>query len=282
MTMLEIESKPKIIFIDLDGTALDVLIDNSKGVSSENISTIKSIENKDINIVVSTGRGPTKRTFAFLKQLGLNSCIFWNGSKIIHNGNTIFEKYIQPAITQEIFNELKKYRVSFIYNSGLDGNYYSSSFIDRVRYRAKFKNVKFRKYNDYSNNFHQFKILIFHWNKFKLKKLIAKLNSAFGKFIIATFSGENGDIIEITPAECDKGLANKYYANYLNINPMDCIHIGDGLNDLSTKDRVGFFVAMKNATGEVKNKADIISPFEYKNAGLAKTLNMILGKYIND
>ena len=64
---------------------------------------------------------------------------------------------------------------------------------------------------------------------------------------------------DVANAHSDKGNAIQKFCEILNIDPKDTVAIGDGLNDLAMREKVGYFVAMGNAKTEVKQYADEVT-----------------------
>lgn len=282
MVQKRIVKKPKIIFIDLDGTSLDIKVNNSKTISPINIEGIKKMQRNNINVVLSSGRGAYLKTYKLLEHMHLTDGVLWNGSKVVHMGKEIFSKNIDPKITQELFNDFANFKLSLIYNSGVDNNVYCNHWTDKVLFKDLNKKGNVKKYSEYQDDFEQFKIILWHRNKKKLYEAKDFLKNKYNEQISITISGENDELLEITAENCTKGDGNLFYAKYMNIDPMECVHIGDGLNDESAKEKVGYLVALDNASKFLKAKADIISPFSYKNGGLAKTFDYLFGEFLEN
>ncbi|MGV2393627.1 UNVERIFIED_CONTAM: HAD hydrolase family protein [Campylobacter lari] len=65
-------NKIKLLFIDLDGTAIDSRFKGKKSISSENVAIVNLARKHDIEVVVSTGRRPSSSTNYFLNLLNSN------------------------------------------------------------------------------------------------------------------------------------------------------------------------------------------------------------------
>ena len=68
----------KLVALDLDGT----LFDNNSRISERNLTTIRSITDKGIHVVISTGRPFEGIPFDQIKGTGINYAITANGSGI--------------------------------------------------------------------------------------------------------------------------------------------------------------------------------------------------------
>lgn len=275
----KIINKPKIVFIDLDGTALDIKLKNHKSwISQENIDAIKKLQKNNINVVVSSGRGAYSNTWKLMKDMNITDGILWNGTKIVHNGKEIFSQAIDSSITQELFDDMSKLKLNLLYNSNVNGDAYSDNFL--FRWVVKAARKKCQKYRDYKNDFDQFKIILWHPFKRHLYKAMNILQEKYKNKILITISGEKDELLEVTAANCSKGDADLFYANYMQIDPKECVHIGDGLNDAWASNKVGYLVAMGNSSMELKKAADIVSPFGHKKAGLAKTFDFLFKEFL--
>lgn len=75
---------------------------------------------------------------------------------------------------------------------------------------------------------------------------------------LAISSSSRGNI-EITHSDAQKGIALESIAEKLGVDMDEVMAIGDNLNDVSMLSRVGYPVAMENATDEVKAVANYIT-----------------------
>ncbi|TBW67837.1 HAD hydrolase family protein, partial [Staphylococcus lugdunensis] len=80
---------------------------------------------------------------------------------------------------------------------------------------------------------------------------------------------------EITHSDAQKGIALSAIAHQLGIDLTDVVAIGDNLNDISMLERVGYPVAMNNATDEVKHIAKYVTDTN-ENSGVGKAIMKIL------
>ncbi|BAW18281.1 haloacid dehalogenase [Mycoplasmopsis bovigenitalium] len=263
----------KIIFIDLDGTSLDY---KRKLLSDENIETINNLKKSGIKVVVSSGRGLNKKTFNILSQLNSQDLIAWNGAKIIVDNNEIFSKPIEKVHCQIIEKLVKKYNITTIVNSDFRNQTYSNSLV--VKLATFFKKGKAKKVSEINLEDDIYKLIFWSLNKNNLKNFLNELNNTIGKELNILCARNYNTFLEVTNIEASKGIAEQKFAQYLNIDPFDCIHIGDTMNDSTTIGKVRYSIAMKNASKEYKSIANFVSPFNYKKGGLAKTLKFIFKK----
>lgn len=266
--------KPKIIFIDLDGTSLDIKDSMHSNFSIENIRAIEEIS-KEIPIIVSTGRGYNEETLRILKTINATNFILWNGAKIFINNEEVVSKKIEIDAVKNILNDIAKNKVLAILNSDLKKSFTKSIFFKIVDVFKGFKNNI-----DYLEKvpFDTFKILVFALSKKKLIKLQKQWSKKYEGILEVSFSGRQNTLMEITSVNASKGLSEKEYCEMFGIDPKDAMHIGDSMNDASAKGILGTVVAMKNSSDLFKKIADITLEFDYKNAGLSKFIRQFANK----
>lgn len=272
-------NKPKIIFIDLDGTSLDVKYKNyKKDFSLENLAIIKECQQQKIEIVPSTGRPLSESTINLLKNAGLEkNCVLWNGAKVLIEGKEIYSKNLDFEIVEKILNIAKKQKITFFLNS----DYRNYSFIHNP-FSWMLCKLKKWKYNNYkkfklTRNFTIYKVIFWTLRKKKLHKFFNQINNLFKDQISLVYSGKNS-YLELTHKDCTKGNANTLYAKNKNVSLEDVWAIGDSMNDASNQGMVKELIGMQNSANSFKKCCTKISPFTYKNGGLAKTIKYFLNE----
>lgn len=266
--------KPKIIFIDLDGTSLDIKDSMHSNFSDENIKAINEVS-KEIPIIVSTGRGYNSETLRILETINATNYILWNGAKIFINHKEVISKKIEHQAVNNLLEDIAKNKVFAVFNSDLKKSFTKSIIFKIVDVFKGFKNNL-----DYLESvpFDTFKILVFALSKKKLRKLQKQWSEKYEDILEVSFSGKQNNLMEITSFNASKGLSEKQYCEMFGIDPKDAMHIGDSMNDASAKGLLGTVVAMKNSSELFKNVADITLDFDYKNAGLARFIRQFINK----
>lgn len=271
--MLDNNVKPDIIFIDLDGTLLDVFNGRHHYVSAENKDIIKEL-NKTIPIVISTGRGPTKRTKEIVSDIELDTYISWNGAQIVKNNEVILKLPISKEINQKLFDDIKKWKMCAIYNSDPKKTSYASNWLFKLV--MKFGKRSAKKYFEFHNDFEAFKIFLWSPRKKTVLNFYEKISKKYKNYLNVCLSGRRNEFIEVTSIFASKGLSAKRYCELNNLNPKNAIHLGDSLNDASTKNVLGLLVGFSNGNNEFKKYADYINDFPHSKGGVAKYLKRFL------
>ena len=99
------------------------------------------------------------------------------------------------------------------------------------------------------------KVLAFDSDLEKIDRVSKRLSESNH---LAISSSSRGNI-EITHSDAQKGIALESIAEKLGVDMDEVMAIGDNLNDVSMLSRVGYPVAMENATDEVKAVANYIT-----------------------
>ena len=275
----------KLVALDLDGT----LFDNSSRISERNLTAIRSITDKGIHVVISTGRPFEGIPFDQIKGTGINYAITANGSGIyeISTGKCLYENAMDEELVTPILNFL------------LTRDIHMDAFIGRKGYTpvqcvetaqkltvpSSIKNYIITTRTRLDN------ILQFiHENQLKVQKMTLNFYPAADgtlidretvrKFLVSNPSittvcgGYNN--LEFTRADANKGVGLRKLAEILGVNPDATMAIGDTENDLAIIEAAGIGVAMGNATDAVKARADYVTTTNTKDGVAAAIEHFIL------
>lgn len=283
----------KLIAIDIDGTLL-----NSHGeVTEQNKQAIKNALNKNIEVVLTSGRMP-KAILPIANEVNANKYIICgNGAAIydIQNDKTIYNNYISKRKLLEIINICEKnsmfyniytndvvltkslnYNVLFYHNENKknpeDKKIKINIVEDIYSYVQKYQGNDFLKITICDNNESIFKSII---NKLKQVKDIdflevehmSKKNIQYGteEFEVSYF------YTEITNKQVNKWNAINELIKILNIKPEEVIAIGDNVNDKEMIENAGVGIATKNGTPEIKKIANQVVASNDEN-GVAEAI----------
>lgn len=275
----------KLVALDLDGT----LFDNSSRISERNLTAIRSITDKGIHVVISTGRPFEGIPFDQIKGTGINYAITANGSGIyeISTGKCLYENAMDEELVTPILNFLLTRDIHM--DAFIGGKGYTPvqcvETAQKLTVPSSIKNyiitTRTRLYN----------ILQFiHENQLKVQKMTLNFYPAADgtlidretvrKFLVSNPSittvcgGYNN--LEFTRADANKGVGLRKLAEILGVNPDATMAIGDTENDLAIIEAAGIGVAMGNATDAVKARADYVTTTNTKDGVAAAIEHFIL------
>ena len=275
----------KLVALDLDGT----LFDNSSRISERNLTAIRSITDKGIHVVISTGRPFEGIPFDQIKGTGINYAITANGSGIyeISTGKCLYENAMDEELVTPILNFLLTRDIhmdAFIGGKG----YTPVQCVETAQKLTVPSSIK--KYiittRTRLDNIPQF----IHENQLKVQKMTLNFYPAADgtlidretvrKFLVSNPSittvcgGYNN--LEFTRADANKGVGLRKLAEILGVNPDATMAIGDTENDLAIIEAAGIGVAMGNATDAVKARADYVTTTNTKDGVAAAIEHFIL------
>lgn len=275
----------KLVALDLDGT----LFDNSSRISKRNLTAIRSITDKGIHVVISTGRPFEGIPFDQIKGTGINYAITANGSGIyeISTGKCLYENAMDEELITPILNFLLTRDIHM--DAFIGGKGYTPvqcvETAQKLTVPSSIKNYIITTRTRLDN------ILQFiHENQLKVQKMTLNFYPAADgtlidretvrKFLVSNPSittvcgGYNN--LEFTRADANKGVGLRKLAEILGVNPDATMAIGDTENDLAIIEAAGIGVAMGNATDAVKARADYVTTTNTKDGVAAAIEHFIL------
>ena len=275
----------KLVALDLDGT----LFDNSSRISERNLTAIRSITDKGIHVVISTGRPFEGIPFDQIKGTGINYAITANGSGIyeISTGKCLYENAMDEELVTPILNFLLTRDIHM--DAFIGGKGYTPvqcvETAQKLTVPSSIKNYIITTRTRLDN------ILQFiHENQLKVQKMTLNFYPAADgtlidretvrKFLVSNPSittvcgGYNN--LEFTRADANKGVGLRKLAEILGVNPDATMAIGDTENDLAIIEAAGIVVAMGNATDAVKARADYVTTTNTKDGVAAAIEHFIL------
>ncbi|TNK91338.1 hypothetical protein C4M96_04395, partial [Mycoplasmopsis pullorum] len=148
---------------------LDARVNNKSVFSEKNRKAIIEI-NKEIPVVISTGRGLTSATKEIIDSVNLNSYVLWNGAKVVVDNEEVFLKEIPQEIALEIFDEIAKFKSVMVLNSDFKNqSYFAWKSLRFVLKLLRFDSLK--KYDEFDRERTIFKFIVFDLRKEKLFKI---------------------------------------------------------------------------------------------------------------
>ena len=257
-----------LIAFDLDDTLL-----NSEGlVSEKNASVLRKCAEKGIYVVLCSGR-PEGGIMPFVNKIKLSSheC----GRYIVAiNGSSIFDLVKKEKIYKDnVPGHLLKAVDQEASKMGLLTEVYTP---DTIYFRQKTEwtmkdvllcKLKGEKVKDYDSFLEQgFAKMLVPGENEKLLKLEKVLNEKYGD-VLNIFTSKPY-FLEILPKTAGKGNALLYLTEYLGLDKKKTMAFGDGMNDESMIRMCAYGVAMKNAAGALKEKADFITEKDNNEDGV--------------
>lgn len=258
----------KLIATDIDGTILKYNFQFNQEVKD----CIKKLTNDGVKVVLVTGRMHSATTY-IAEELGLETPIVsYQGGLVKFNGETLYEKHLNPERAKEIIRWANKNNVHL--------NLYMKDelFVEQ-------DNAIIRRYTgERSAGF-----IVKSFDKLKLNKI--------NKLLAIDFEDENRvtmwrdylankyediDVVksmpyfcEVTHPEATKYHSIKFLTKHFGFNQDEVMAIGDQDNDIGLLKAGGIKIAMGNATENLKKVADYVTD-TVNNNGFVKAVERFI------
>lgn len=242
----------KLIATDIDGTILK----HNFEFNPEIKDCISDLTQRGVKVVLVTGRMHSATTY-IAEELGIDTPIVsYQGGLIKHNGDTLYEKNLDPERAREIINWAKANDVHL--NLYMEDQLYVEKDDEVVRrYTGE------RKAGFLVKSFDELKLD-------KINKLLAvdfedyERVTRWKDYLSATY--KDVDFVKSMPYFCEvshpeatKYHAVKFLTEYYELEQEEVLTIGDQDNDLNLLKAGGIKIAMGNATENLKSVADYIT-----------------------
>lgn len=289
----------KLIAIDIDGTLL-----NSYGqVSDENKNAINMVLQKNIEVVLASGRMP-KAMISIANEINANKYIIsGNGALVydIQNDEVIYSNYMSKEKVLEIINICEKNNVFYnlytsdtIITKALNYNvlYYNSEnkkngeerkisiniVNDIYTYVQEYNNDDFLKFTICDENQIVFRSVM---NKLKEIKNVDVLDISHMSRKIIDYGSEEYEIsyfyTEISNRNVNKWEAIKKLISKIGIKKEEVIAIGDNINDKDMIENAGLGIAIGSGCPELQEIANETVASNNEN-GVSEAINKYIDK----
>lgn len=263
----------KIIFSDIDRTlAVEGVI------SDKNKKAIEEYIKKGGLFVLVSGR-VINYTKKLSKSIDASQYIICTNGGVIYDwkeNKIIYKNQIEFDVLKKLYDLSNKYDARLIFG-GL-----KTIYTNKIKYPNEEEFISNITKDIYDKN-PITQVTISHKNINVVKKIIieveknseVKILNRHRSLYDSSFK-DNGNIwIDIAPKDINKGKAVLKLLEYLKINIVDSVRIGDDLNDLPMFLDKGLNVAVDNAMPDLKNKADFIT-LSCKDDGMAHLIEKII------
>ena len=287
-----------LIAIDLDGTLL-----NSNGIISHKTKeTLKEIKNKDIEIVLASGR-MVDSIKTISNEIGNQKYLIAGNGAIVYDiekQEILYRNYLKKEKVLDVIKICEEN--SIYYNIYTENELLTTALKYNVLYYNKEnanRDEKDRIKISIVNNMYEYvlnskrddylKITICDEDKMVFNSIIRKIKKIkeIDVLDIEHMSRKNiskgtervelnYSYTEVSAQNVDKWEAINYIMKQKNINKENVIAIGDNINDKKMIENAGLGIAMIGSTSEVTEIANIVTAENNNEDGVAKELKKIL------
>lgn len=249
-----------IIFTDLDGT----LLNSAQTFNQKDIEILEELGKKNICRVVATGRNIYSLKKVMNSNFPVDFVIFSTGSGIINwkTNEIIYKNRLDNIKSKNIAKILIENNICFAAHKIIPDDHFYFSFDSGSNSDFTERNNKYLDFITEINNHNSvvnisrfIAILSENENEFDFMKKEIYRNIDKIKIIRAS-SPLNGKNIwlEVYPENVSKGMAAKFLCDYLNIDYIKTVGIGNDYNDIDLLDFTAESYLVENSPEILKSK----------------------------
>jgi Cof subfamily protein (haloacid dehalogenase superfamily) len=269
--------KLKLIVLDLDGT----LLNDAGEIAEDSVRLIRELQKKGVKFTFASGRLFSALT-QYAKELNLSApLITMDGAfiKEFPDGKIISETYMPESKVKKAVAYAEQFLVKFAICHP-DSIYYTEHNAIVPDLIDKF-GAKFEEIDSYDHLLDKTLEILFISDMRKNLKYIKKMLSFPYTFGLITsysksLSNEGLYYLEVKKKGSTKASGLLRLVKYLKISIHETAVIGDWYNDISLFETGAVKVALENAVGDLKDRADIITKLDNNNGGIAEFLEAVL------
>jgi Cof subfamily protein (haloacid dehalogenase superfamily) len=253
----------------LDGT----LLNSDHALSLRTIETLRSLDEKNCKVVISTGRS-YEGMIQFKNQIGLKTpVICYNGAMIADGStDTVLHQWLLPSEITRAAHQYARSR-GIYFQVFKDGELYYEYDCEESRYYEGSTGLKgnLTSFDDWEE-FEVTKALMImspsRAGEFtELHEAQAEFREKFGEKLYCALS--KPFYLEFINGKGSKGNALHQVGQDLFVPREKIAAFGDGFNDLEMLEYAGISVAMANAPQGVKDKCTYVTPLGNDEDGVA-------------
>ncbi|GAE92201.1 hydrolase [Gracilibacillus boraciitolerans JCM 21714] len=265
---------PKAICLDMDGT----LLNNQNRLTEQTVDKIQEIRKMGIRAFIVTGRSYNEIFDTAPKDLDLDGFVSSNGMITYVDNQKILEHYLPTDLVQKVILSARNHAIYYevhpndgerlalkqdqtymndMINGDKPDTVATSEWLERkaavaddIAWTEKLPNQKYSK------------MYCFHIDPEVMKDWIGDLEEMKKETDFTTSSSSRNNV-EIMVENVNKSTGIQALLNHFDIKPEETMAIGDSNNDIPMMQYVGYPVAMKNATPQIK--ALVKDETEYTN-----------------
>ncbi len=270
----------KLVCIDLDGTLL-----NSYGqVSNKNKESIKKLINKNVEVVIASGR-PINSASSIAREIESDKYVICGNGSVLYDLQKkaiIYDKCIEKKKVLQIIKECEEnsiyynvYTENLTITKSLNYNTLVYNYENQNKTEDQKTNIKIvddiYSYIENSENINVLKITICDDNEIIFGGIIRKLRQIKGIDVLDVAHMSRKRIkrgteeiaieyyyTEITSQNVNKWNAIKELSNILGIKDEEIVAIGDNINDKEMIEKAGLGIVMGNSAPYMKEFADVV------------------------
>ena len=251
--------KPRVIFIDIDGT----LRTNNQKITKETKEAIRKTIENDIMVVLCTGRSASE-TIPVMEEAGTSAVsISSTGSFIfdLHKQEIIWEQKLPASVCKQLYLLTEKIEGRLVLATGFD------KVVTKILHNDPLETLLSVPIDQYLTNHSVVQCLISSACEQSLRSIETDIEQLpeirivnRSKYLLnPTLPKPDRFYYDISSLVGNKGFGIQMFCRHFKIAPTDTVGIGDDYNDITMFETVGYAVAMANAPFDVRKMADEVT-----------------------
>lgn len=250
----------KIIAVDMDGT----LLKSDKTIHPDSIRDIQAAAAKGIHVVYCTGRALSELQSYFEVLPTVRYAVCYSGAIVYDRleNKCIYRAEIEQSYIKKVTETAKKYEAMTHFLTEKESIVSSSDITHMNDFHMGVYQTMYREVTRQVRDMEE---------EGRLHDSIAKINIYFRsaderskgyeelKQLPLTFAFAEETSLEMTAQSVTKATGLEHLAEYLKVPVSQVAGIGDADNDRDMLNKVGFSVAMGNASDDIKDHCDFIT-----------------------
>jgi Cof subfamily protein (haloacid dehalogenase superfamily) len=255
----------KIVFLDIDGT----IVPHGKAISNATKHAIEKLKNKNIHVVLATGRAPYFSE-TVIQESGAESMVFFNGSFVSHDGEVIYQSPIEKKVLEKLhyLTNHHKHPLTYLGPTAFKATDLTHPFVLEAFMRDPWKpELAPASYWMEEDIYQVFLHCDVNEESF--------YQSEVPELDFRRWSSVGARTCDVNLSSSTKAVGITKLLEKLGIAPDEAVAFGDGLNDIEMLSLVGMGVAMGSARDEVKQAANMVT-LSAEEDGVRKGLEKLL------
>ncbi|MCM2532938.1 Cof-type HAD-IIB family hydrolase [Neobacillus pocheonensis] len=239
----------KVVILDIDGTILP----HGKTVSHATKDAIQQLKDKNMKVVIATGRAPYFSD-SIIQETGVDSMVFFNGAYAYHEGKEIYKNAIEKNILKNVHLLSHDYQhpLTFLGGTSFKVTDLSHPFVIEAFRHDPWKPELAPSQFWLEHDIYQ---LFLHCELEEEIHYQAKVP----ELDFRRWSSTGSRTCDVNLSNSNKAVGLTKLLERLGIAPDEALAFGDGLNDIEMLSLVGMGVAMGSARKEVKEAANMVT-----------------------
>ncbi|MFX3623633.1 MAG: Cof-type HAD-IIB family hydrolase [Ectobacillus sp.] len=239
----------KVVFLDIDGTILP----HGKRITNATKHAIRRLQEKKLQVVIATGRAPYFAD-SIVRDVGVKSAVFFNGSYVQHQGEVLHRAPIEKKVLKKLHVQTGKHKhpVTYLGESEFRTTELTHPYVTEAFSYDPWKPKQASPLFWMEQDIYQLFLHCEMEEERKYEQNIPELH-------FRRWSQPGMRTCDVNLSNGTKASGIMKMLEKLGVAPDEAVAFGDGLNDVEMLSLVGMGVAMGNARPEVQARANMVT-----------------------